>query len=68
VLRLWSLASGTQETALLRVRRGAAALRPDTGTLLHSSGRAWRYLRWQGVDALGRTQVGPLEPELTTVL
>ena len=67
-LRLWEVNTGTGKTFMLHSHQATAAWQVSTGALLHASGRAWRYLRWQRLDTQGRTQVWPLEPELTTVL
>lgn len=67
-LRLWEVDTGAGETFMLHLRQAAAAWQPGTGALMHASGRAWRYLRWQGLDTQGRMQVWPLEPEVTRAL
>lgn len=71
-LRLWKPDSGACELALLHADAASAAWRPggaaSPDTLLYAQGRAWRYLRWQGLDAQGHTRVWPLEPSRTLCL
>lgn len=60
-IRLWDAASGTCLRIMLDVPGGSAAWEPETNTLLHASGTAWRYLRWQGLDEQGNIQFRQLE-------
>lgn len=60
-IRLWDAASGTCLRIMLDVPGGSAAWEPQTNTLLHASGTAWRYLHWQGVDEQGDIQFRQLE-------
>ena len=60
-IRLWDAASGTCLRIMLDVPGGSAAWEPQTNTLLHASGTAWRYLRWQGLDEQGNIQFRQLE-------
>jgi hypothetical protein len=46
---------------MLDVPGGSAAWEPATNTLLHASGTAWRYLRWQGLDEHGNSHFRQLE-------
>jgi WD40 repeat protein/nucleoside phosphorylase len=60
-LRLWDSATGTCLRIMLDVPGGSAAWEPATNTLLHASGTAWRYLRWEGQDEQGNRHFRALE-------
>jgi WD40 repeat protein len=60
-LKLWDAQTGEYLRSFLGIPQGAAAWEYSSGKLLYASGRAWRYLRWQGRDEDGNSCVYPLE-------
>ncbi|MDO9068720.1 MAG: NACHT domain-containing protein [Deltaproteobacteria bacterium] len=60
-IKLWDALTGECLRSFLDIPQGAASWEDSSGKLLYASGRAWRYLRWQGHDQDGNTCVYPLE-------
>lgn len=58
---LWDGASGRCLRRCLTMRQGVAAWEPESGKVLHASGRVWRNLAWRGLDAEGNPCVYPFD-------
>lgn len=59
-LRLWDATTGELRRTYLHPKHASACWLP-TGRVLHSTGRAWRYLSYQHQDIDGALQVTPID-------